>query len=141
MPNHAVADPEPAERPHGGRLNAAISNRIVQLVAQYTGRGPTKARAVVEGDAVVCLLQDTLTRGERRLAAGGEDDTILRNRRVQQSIMRREATTAIEELTGRRVVAFMSDNHVEPDLGVEVFVLAPSADGEPAAAPAAAAAR
>ena len=125
MPNHAVADPEPAKRPHGGRLNAEISNRIVQLVAQYTGRGPTKARAVVEGNAVVCLLQDTLTRGERKLAAGGEGDIILHNRRVQQSIMPREASAAIEELTGQKVVAFMSDNHLDPDLAVEAFVLEP----------------
>jgi uncharacterized protein YbcI len=33
----------------------------------------------------------------------------------------------IEELTGRKVIGFMSDNHVDPDLAVEVFVLEPSA--------------
>ena len=33
----------------------------------------------------------------------------------------------IEALTGRKVVGFMSDNHVDPDLAVEVFVLEPPA--------------
>jgi uncharacterized protein YbcI len=31
----------------------------------------------------------------------------------------------IEELTGRKVIGFMSDNHIDPDLAVEVFVLEP----------------
>jgi uncharacterized protein YbcI len=44
----------------------------------------------------------------------------------------REALVAhIEELTGRKVVAFMSDNHIEPDMAVEIFVLEPaSSNGE-----------
>lgn len=31
----------------------------------------------------------------------------------------------MEELTGRRVLAFLSDNHVDPDVAVETFVLEP----------------
>jgi hypothetical protein len=30
---------------------------------------------------------------------------------------------SVERLTKRRVVAFMSDNHLEPDMAVELFVL------------------
>jgi hypothetical protein len=41
--------------------------------------------------------------------------------------MRDECTVALEELTGRRVLAFMSANHIDPDLGAEIFVL----DGPP----------
>jgi uncharacterized protein YbcI len=33
----------------------------------------------------------------------------------------------VSGLTGREVVAFMSNNHIDPDLGVEIFVLAPVA--------------
>ena len=40
-------------------------------------------------------------------------------------VMRNDCTRDIEELTGRKVVGFMSDNHIDPDLAVEVFVLAP----------------
>jgi hypothetical protein len=37
--------------------------------------------------------------------------------------MRDEAVTAIEGLTGREVTAFMSNNHIDPDVAVETFVL------------------
>jgi hypothetical protein len=33
----------------------------------------------------------------------------------------------VEALTGRKVIAFMSDNHVEPDMAVEIFVVEPLA--------------
>jgi uncharacterized protein YbcI len=36
-----------------------------------------------------------------------------------------ELSREIEELTGRKVIGFMSDNHLDPDLAVEVFVLEP----------------
>jgi hypothetical protein len=31
----------------------------------------------------------------------------------------------VEKLTDRKVIAFMSDNHIDPDLGIESFVLEP----------------
>ena len=36
---------------------------------------------------------------------------------------------AVERLSGRSVYAFLSDNHIDPDIAVETFVLAPLADG------------
>jgi len=49
--------------------------------------------------------------------------------------MREELSAAVAVLTEREVIAFMSDSHLEPDYSVEVFVLAPEAEGEePAAA-------
>ena len=39
--------------------------------------------------------------------------------------MREDAIAKIEELTGRKVAAFMSANHIDPDLAAEVFVLEP----------------
>jgi hypothetical protein len=29
----------------------------------------------------------------------------------------------VQEITGREVVAFLSDNHVDPDIAIETFVL------------------
>ena len=48
-------------------------------------------------------------------------------RRYFQEAMREEITRGIEELTGRKVIAFMSDNHFEPDLAVELVLLEPRA--------------
>jgi uncharacterized protein YbcI len=50
---------------------------------------------------------------------------VLGLRRLWQSVMRNGCSSAIEELTGRRVVGFMSDNHIDPDIAVEVFILEP----------------
>jgi uncharacterized protein YbcI len=116
----------------GGQLSAAISNRVVQLMSEYTGRGPTRARTFINDGLVVCLLQETLTKGERTLAERDQSELVLETRRTFQRTMRGEASAAIEELTGRRVTAFMSDNHIEPDVAVEVFLLesiAAAADG------------
>ena len=116
-------------RPTRGELSVAISNGMVQLLRQYTGRGPTKARTTIGRDHVLITLQDTLTRGERTLMDAGYGEEVLLTRRRFQEVMRPEASRMIEQLTGRQVVGFMSDNHANPDLGVEVFILQP--DGHP----------
>jgi hypothetical protein len=41
--------------------------------------------------------------------------------------MRDDLVAVVERATERKVVAFMSQNHIDPDLAVEVFVLEPSA--------------
>ena len=117
----------PDERPTGGQLAAAISNTVVRHLSEYTGRGPTKARTTIGHNAVFVVLEDTLTRGERSLVENGDQQAVLDLRRRWQSAMRKDVAASVEELTGRAVIGFMSDNHVNPDLGVEVFVL----DGPP----------
>ena len=119
------------DRPRGG-LAADLSRQIVQLLHEYTGRGPTKARTYIHDDLIVCLLRDTLTKGERKLVAAGETEVVLAARRASQRAMGAECVTAVEELTGRKVIAFVSENHIEPDLALESFVLEPLAS---AAAP------
>jgi hypothetical protein len=42
--------------------------------------------------------------------------------------MSAELTAAVEHFSGRRVLAFLSANHVDPDLAVESFVLVPGED-------------
>jgi uncharacterized protein YbcI len=108
-----------------GELAAAISNSIVQTLSRTTGRGPTKAKATFGTNAVFVVLQDTLTTGEQTLADAGEEAAVLDLRRRWQRIMQSEMSREIERLTGRKVVGFMSDNHIDPDLAVEVFVLEP----------------
>jgi uncharacterized protein YbcI len=114
-----------------GHLLAAISNAVVHCTREYTGRGPTKARTTIGNDIIVTRVEDTLTKGERSLADSGKGDMVLDIRRCFQTTMREHLVAEIEKLTGRKVIAFMSDNHIEPDMGVEIFVLQPSEiDGE-----------
>ena len=64
-----------------------------------------------------------MTKAERNLATHGKEDFVLQMRHAFQETMSEELTAAVEALTGRKVVAFMSANHVDPDLAAEVFVL------------------
>jgi uncharacterized protein YbcI len=108
-----------------GELTAAISNAVVHALAETTGRGPTKAKTTLGDNAVFVVLQDSLTRGERTLAGAGEGAVVLDLRRRWQRVMEARISREIEALTGRQVIGFMSDNHIDPDLAVEVFVLEP----------------
>ena len=124
------------ERPPAGSVAAAISNAVVRLLAEYTGRGPTKARTYINDDYVAVVLQDTLTRGERSLARDGRVELVLSNRKAYQQTMRDDLVSVVEQLTGRTVLAFLSDNHMNPDIAVESFVLVPlSGDGNDPATP------
>jgi uncharacterized protein YbcI len=108
-----------------GELAAAISNTVVAALARTTGRGPTKARTTLGENGVFVVLQDSLTTGERTLADAGEGAAVLDLRRRWQRVMQADVSREIEKLTGRKVIGFMSDNHIDPDLAVEVFVLEP----------------
>jgi uncharacterized protein YbcI len=100
-----------------------ISTATVQLLHEYTGRGPTKAKTLINDDVVTVLLADTLTKGERKLVDSGRSDRVLQLRHDYQLTMRDDLVGIVERQLDRKVIAFMSQNHIDPDLAVEVFVL------------------
>jgi uncharacterized protein YbcI len=104
-------------------LRQAISDAIVRVSADFIGRGPTRAKTYLNNHIVFCVMQDTLTRGERSLVAGGDGESVREMRRRFQDAMRPHLCAAIESLTGRQVVSFLSDNDVESETAIEVFVL------------------
>jgi uncharacterized protein YbcI len=119
-----------ADRPlPDGELAAAISNTVVRALARTTGRGPTKAKTTLGENGVFVVLQDSLTRGEQTLANAGEGQAVLDLRRRWLRVMQADVSQEIEQLTGRKVIGFMSDNHIDPDLAVEVFILEPQPPG------------
>lgn len=125
MPHASIAT---AGRPVGS-LPQAISNAVVGLLHDYTGRGPTQARTTIGRDTIVVTLRDSLTKAERTLAQHGQAVEVLAMRRAFQNTMRDELVSTVQTLTGRTVEAFLSDNLHEPDVAVEIFLLNPS-DGD-----------
>jgi uncharacterized protein YbcI len=119
----------------GGRLNGVLATAIVRVHTQSVGRGPTKAQVIHRNNVVVALLQDARTKGEQTLMEAGDGAAAIRMRQDLQHAMRNGLVAAVEELTGCRVVAFMSDNHVEPDLVAQIFVLDRPLPGEQALTP------
>jgi uncharacterized protein YbcI len=121
----SVQDAQPP--PLSGSLYAEISNTIVRLLREYTGRGPTKARTTIRDNVVLVMLEQTLTKGEQSLANKGRTTKVLEIRHEFQEAMREESSAKVAELTGRHVIAMMSANHIDPDLAAEIYVL----DGPP----------
>jgi uncharacterized protein YbcI len=115
-----------AQRPdanHRGDMLLGISNAVVGLYKQHFGKGPTKARTYADGNVITCILQDGLTAAERTLLQSGHRETVVQGRHMLQESARDEFVAAVEEITGRTVVAFISGTQVEPDMAAEVFVL------------------
>jgi uncharacterized protein YbcI len=112
-----------------GTIASAISGATVRLLRDYTGRGPTKARTYICEDLITVVLQDTLTMGEKSLVRDGHADLVLATRKAFQRTMGPQLIATIEKHSGRVVQAFLSDNHIDPDVAIECFVLAPRSTG------------
>ena len=104
-----------------------ISNAMVRLYKEQFGRGPTKARTLWAGpDTLACILDDTLTPAERNLVKLGEHQRLRDTRAFFQYATVREFCAPVEQVTGRKVMAFHSSIDTEADgQAVEVFVLHP----------------
>ena len=108
---------------NGAQLNAEIARAVVRIYRRFRGRGPTKSRALFRDDVLVVLLSDVMTVPERTLLATGDGETVTQAQQRLRSAMRAELEATIEQLTGTGVIALMSQNHRDPDMAVEVFVL------------------
>ena len=113
----------------GGTLLTAISNRIVGILREHYGRGPMRAKTYVLDDLIVCVLRDGFTAIEKTMIDTGNPERVVEMRHEFQQMMGMPFKQAIEELTGSRVVAFLSQAHVEPDITLEVFFVDPPIDG------------
>lgn len=106
----------------GGRLLSAISNSIVALLREHYGRGPMKAKTYALDDIIVCVLRDSgYSAIEKTMMDSGEPQRVVAMREDFQRVMAQRYKDMIEELTHRKVVAFISQAHVEPDITIEIF--------------------
>jgi uncharacterized protein YbcI len=121
----AVSAHEATPRPVRGETLAQISTGLVQLHSRYYGKGPTKAKTHQVNDTVVSILKGGFTRVERTLLDTGQIESVYQMRRSFQQVMEAEFRRVVEEATGRKVIAYMSSIHVDPDLAVEIFVMEP----------------
>ena len=107
---------------------ASISTGLVQLHRRYYGKGPTKAKTFLVPDAIICLLRGGFTAVERTLIDDGNVDAVYDIRRSFQGAMEGHFTGVVEGAMERRVIAYMSQIHQDPDLAVELFVLEPTGE-------------
>jgi uncharacterized protein YbcI len=107
----------PAEGPlTGGELNAGIQ-------PEYLGRGPRTASTFYHDNVIITLMHDVLNRADKEIGKSNRMDAVSSMRHLYQETMEADFTEAIERLTGRKVVAFISGNHADPDIASELFIL------------------
>jgi uncharacterized protein YbcI len=82
------------------------------------------------GELIVTVLEDTFTTVERTLADQGRADSVRDVRMTFQIATEDRFRKTVEELTGRSVRSFVSAVDVESEIAYEVFLLAPSSDGD-----------
>jgi uncharacterized protein YbcI len=111
------------EQLFGGQLLAEITDRLVLLIHEHYGRGPIKAKTYVLDNLIVCVLGDGFIALERTMMEGGEPERVLEMRRDFQRMMKVRYSEIVEQLTGRKVLAFLSQAHVDPDLTVAMFLM------------------
>lgn len=121
-PKDAADMQEPDQEPDG-TLRQDISNAMVGLYKQYAGRGPVRCRTYLAPELVTIVLAGGYTAGEQTLFEDGKWHAVRDARQRWQDTMQEKFVEMIEEQTGRKVAAFMSANHQDPDLAVELFVL------------------
>jgi len=113
---HAVPDGRPT-------LTEAFSAAMVDLYARFYGHDRTTAITYINDNIVVCVLEDILTTDEDVLIAEGARDEVIDGRIAFQTKTEGEFTDAIERLTHRLVVAFLSANQTTPGVACELFFL------------------
>jgi uncharacterized protein YbcI len=105
-----------------------LSNAMVRIYKESFGRGPTKVRTHYAGaDTLVATLENSLTPAERNMIALDEHQRVREIRLFFQHATERDFTDAVEQITGRKVRAFVSGTDTNQDVSSEVFYLEPVA--------------
>jgi uncharacterized protein YbcI len=103
-----------------------LTNAMVRLYKVLFGRGPTKARTDYAGpDILVATIENSLTPAERNMLALDEHQRVREIRMFFQHASEREFTQTVEEITGRKVWAFVSGMDTNHDVSAEIFYLEP----------------
>lgn len=112
-----------------GETLAEISNALVGLHKRFYGKGPVRAKTFLVDNTVLCLLEGGFTIVERTLIEIGRDQVVRELRHNFQLAMQDQYTEVVESRLGRRVTAYLSQVHTDPDVAVELFMLEPSERG------------
>ncbi len=108
----------------GGKLLAQISTSIVGILRERYGRGPMKAKTYALDDIVVVVMRGSgFTALEQTHMDSGHPGRVVAMREEFQEVMAERYKATIESLTGRKVTAFLSQAHIDPDITVEMFFM------------------
>lgn len=110
----------------GDALLAALTDAMVALHERYHHREPVTAKTVLLGDDLLaCVLGGVYTDVEKTMIELQQTTIVQETRSAFQNAMQHKFIAAVERLSGRGVLAFVSNHHVGPDMEIELFMLQP----------------
>lgn len=109
--------------PDPGDLASTISKEMVRIHTESYGQGATSARTYVLEDVVLSVIDIELLPGEKVLVESGRQELVQQVRHAFQEAIGASFKAAVERTTGRTVIAFVSDTHIDPHFTVELFRL------------------
>ncbi len=122
--------PSPTPPLHGDELLDAVTEAMVALHERYRHRAPVSAKTQLLGDDLIAVVMGGVyTEVEKTMIELQRMTVVQETRSAFQEAMQQRFIDEIERLSCRDVLAFISNQHVGPDLEIELFVLrAPSAE-------------
>ncbi len=116
--------PAPAAPLTGDELLAAVTEVMVTFHERYHHRAPVTAKTMLLGnELLVCVLGGVYTDVEKTMIELQRTAIVQETRSAFQNAMQHRFIASIERLSGREVLAFISNHHVGPDMEIELFML------------------
>lgn len=116
--------PDRPEPLHGDELLDAVTREMVALHKRYYQREPVTAKTMLLGDDLLaCVLGGIYTDVEKTMIELQRTTTVQEIRSDFQITMRHKFIEHVERLSGRNVLAFISNTNVGPDIEIELFML------------------
>jgi uncharacterized protein YbcI len=111
---------------HGDELLTAVTEAMVAMHERYHHRVPTSAKTqLLEEDLLAVVMGGVYTDVEKTMIELQRAPAVQETRSAFQEAMQDRFIKTIERLSGREVLAFISNSHVGPDIEIELFVLRP----------------
>jgi uncharacterized protein YbcI len=108
----------------GDQLLAAVTDAMVSFHQHYYHRAPVSAKTLLlGGELLVCVLGGVYTDVEKTMIELQRGAVVRDTRGAFQIAMQDKLIGAVERLSGRDVLSFMSNTHVGPDMEIELFML------------------
>lgn len=111
----------------GDPLLAAVTDAMVALHERYHHRAPVSAKTLLLGDDLIaCVMGGVYTDVEKTMIELQRTTIVQETRSAFQTAMQHKFIAHVERLSGRDVLAFISNHHVGPDIEIELFLLGPT---------------
>jgi uncharacterized protein YbcI len=114
-----------------GQLEAEISDAMVKLQRERTGRGPAQTHTYIIEDMVIVRMQEVLTSAERQLRGNHHGQSLVKQfHQHLHELARPELERIIEGHCGARVISIHSDVSTKSGEQVTIYVLERNIEAE-----------